>query len=85
MKYKNEIYIIKNILCLIEDPVQVLKLKKKPKNSVEKLLIDILADPKTAKLIYVNDVEVLIDIILRHLLNIPSEEMVTIYNNYKVF
>lgn len=65
--------------------MQVLKLKKKPKNSVEKLLNDILADPKTAKLIYVNDVEVLIDIILRQLLNIPSDEMVTIYNNYKVF
>jgi len=56
-----------------------LKLGKKPKNSVEKMLNDILADPKTAKLIYVNDVEVLIDIIIRQLLNIPSDEMVTIY------
>lgn len=70
--------------CLIEDPVQVLKLKKKPKNSVEKMLIDILSDPKTAKLFYVNDIEVLIDIIIRQLLNIPSDEMVIIYRNIKV-
>lgn len=65
--------------CWIEDPVQVLKLKKKPKNSVEKMLIDILAAPKTAKLFYVNDIEVLIDIIIRQLLNVPSDEMVIIY------
>lgn len=65
--------------CLIEDPVQVLKLKKKPTNSVEKMLKDILTDPKTAKLFYLNDIEVLIDIILRQLLNIPSEEMVKMY------
>lgn len=64
---------------LIEDPIQILKLKKKPKNSVEKMLNDILADPKTAKLFYVNDIEVLIDIIIRQLLNIPSDEMVKIY------
>lgn len=43
------------------------------------MLNDILADQKTAKLIYVNDVEVLIDIILRQLLNVPSDEMVIIY------
>jgi len=72
------------VYCLIEDPVQVLKLKKKPKNSVEKMLIDILSDPKTAKLFYVNDIEVLIDIIIRQLLNIPSDEMVIIYRNIKV-
>lgn len=65
----------------IEDPVQVLKLENKPKNSVEKLLNDILADPKTSKLIYINDVEVLIDIILRQLLNIPADEMVKMYKN----
>jgi len=64
------------IYILIEDPVQVLKLKKKPKNSVEKMLNDILADSKTAKLFYVNDIEVLVDIIIRQLLNIPSEEKV---------
>lgn len=64
--------------CLIEDPVQVLKLKKKPTNSVVKMLKDILTDPKTAELFYLNDIEVLIDIILRQLLNIPSEEMVKI-------
>ncbi|VVC45571.1 Domain of unknown function DUF2013,SH3 domain [Cinara cedri] len=67
-----------NLLILLnteKDPVQILKLKKKPKNSVEKLLIDILSDPKTAKLFYVNDIEVLIDIIIRQLLNIPSDEM----------
>ncbi|KAF0748384.1 NCK-interacting protein with SH3 domain, partial [Aphis craccivora] len=66
-----------NLLILFnteKDPVQVLKLKKKPKNSVEKMLNDILADSKTAKLFYVNDIEVLIDIIIRQLLNIPSEE-----------
>lgn len=40
------------------------------------MLNDILADPKTANLFYVNDIEVLIDIILRQLLNIPSDEMV---------
>lgn len=40
------------------------------------MLNDILADPKTAKLFYVNDIEVLIDIIIRQLLNIPSDEMV---------
>lgn len=63
-------------MCFIEDPVQVLKLNKKPKNSVEKMLNDILADSKTAKLFYVNDIEVLVDIIIRQLLNIPSDEMV---------
>lgn len=66
-----------NLLILFnteKDPVQVLKLKKKPKNSVEKMLNDILADSKTAKLFYVNDIEVLVDIIIRQLLNIPSEE-----------
>lgn len=61
---------------LIGDPVQILKLKKKPKNSVEKMLNDILADPKAAKLFYINDIEVLIDIIIRQLLNVPSDEMV---------
>lgn len=40
------------------------------------MLNDILADPRTAKLFYVNDIEVLVDIIIRQLLNIPSEEMV---------
>lgn len=40
------------------------------------MLNDILADSKTAKLFYVNDIEVLVDIIIRQLLNIPSEEMV---------
>ncbi|CAI6365726.1 unnamed protein product [Macrosiphum euphorbiae] len=67
-----------NLLILLnteKDPVQVLKLKKKPKNSVEKMLNDILADSKTAKLFYVNDIEVLVDIIIRQLLNIPSDEM----------
>lgn len=64
------------IFYFIEDPVQILKLKKKPKNSVEKMLNDILADSKTAKLFYVNDIEVLIDIIIRQLLNVPSDEMV---------
>uniref|UniRef100_A0A2S2P683 NCK-interacting protein with SH3 domain n=1 Tax=Schizaphis graminum TaxID=13262 RepID=A0A2S2P683_SCHGA len=67
-----------NLLILFnteKDPVQVLKLKKKPNNSVEKMLNDILADSKTAKLFYVNDIEVLVDIIIRQLLNIPSEEM----------
>lgn len=66
----------------IEDPVQVLKLKKKPKNSVEKMLNDILADSKTAKLFYVNDIEVLVDIIIRQLLNIPSDEMVITFKKY---
>lgn len=67
-----------NLLILLnteKDPVQVLILKKKPKNSVEKMLNDILADSKTAKLFYVNDIEVLVDIIIRQLLNIPSDEM----------
>jgi len=40
------------------------------------MLNDILADSKTAKLFYVNDIEVLVDIIIRQLLNIPSDEMV---------
>lgn len=70
--------------------MQILKLKKKPKNSVEKMLNDILADPKTANLFYVNDIEVLIDIILRQLLNIPSDEMVKlnfnlVKNNFIIF
>lgn len=48
------------------------------------MLIDILSDPKTAKLFYVNDIEVLVDIIIRQLLNIPSDEMVIIYYNYQI-
>lgn len=42
------------------------------------MLNDILADSITAKLFYVNDIEVLVDIIIRQLLNIPSDEMVMI-------
>lgn len=79
-KYNNLFILSTNVTTfsyyLIEDPVQTLKLKKKPRNSVEKMLNDILADSKTAKLFYVNDIEVLIDIIIRQLLNIPSDEMV---------
>jgi len=77
-KRDNAKVLTENLLILLnteKDPVQILNLKKKPKNSVEKLLNDILAYPKTAKLIYLNDIEVLVDIILRQLLNIPSEEL----------
>ncbi|XP_025207112.1 NCK-interacting protein with SH3 domain [Melanaphis sacchari] len=75
---KNAKVLTENLMILLileKDPVQVLKLKKKPKNSVEKMLNDILADSKTAKLLYINDVEVLVDFIIRQLLNVPSEEM----------
>ncbi|XP_050544440.1 NCK-interacting protein with SH3 domain isoform X2 [Daktulosphaira vitifoliae] len=66
-----------NLLILLnteKDPIQVLELKKKPKKAVEKMLNDMLADSKTAKLFYMNDIEVLVDILLRRLLNLPSEE-----------
>lgn len=48
------------------------------------MLNDILADSKTAKLFYVNDIEVLIDIIIRQLLNIPSDEMVNTLKYYLI-
>ncbi|XP_050421575.1 NCK-interacting protein with SH3 domain [Adelges cooleyi] len=66
-----------NLLLLLnteKDPVNILDLKKKTKNSVVKMLNDMLADPKVAKLFYVNDIEVLVDIVIRCLLNIPAEE-----------
>uniref|UniRef100_A0A5K3F5J9 SH3 domain-containing protein n=2 Tax=Mesocestoides corti TaxID=53468 RepID=A0A5K3F5J9_MESCO len=43
-----------------------------PRNAARKLIADIFSDSKTAKLVYCNDVEVVVDVIIRHLCDLPA-------------
>ncbi|XP_053399452.1 LOW QUALITY PROTEIN: NCK-interacting protein with SH3 domain-like [Mercenaria mercenaria] len=54
-----------------EDPVQMFEHEPKPPNSVMKILQDMYSSPGTANILYTNDARVLIDIILRHLIDLP--------------
>lgn len=54
-----------------EDPVQMFDHEPRPPNSVMKLLHDMYSTKGTANILYTNDAKVLIDIILRHLIDLP--------------
>ncbi|VDD82282.1 unnamed protein product [Mesocestoides corti] len=47
-----------------------------PRNAARKLIADIFSDSKTAKLVYCNDVEVVVDVIIRHLCDLPASSPV---------
>ena len=45
-------------------------------NAVHKLLIEILDEQETAKLFYLNDVRVIVDIVITHLNNLSADDQV---------
>ncbi|VDN39870.1 unnamed protein product, partial [Dibothriocephalus latus] len=47
-----------------------------PKNAARKLLADIFSDPKTAALIYCNDTDVVVDVIIRQTCDLPPSSPV---------
>lgn len=66
------------ILCFhtSDDPVQIFDHHPKPENSVMKILQDMYSQPGTAFILYTNDAKVLIDIILRHLIDLSPGDQV---------
>ncbi|XP_060558045.1 NCK-interacting protein with SH3 domain-like [Ruditapes philippinarum] len=58
-----------------EDPVQMFEHQPQPANSVMKMLQDMYSSPSTADILYTNDARVLIDIIMRHLIDLPPGNM----------
>ncbi|KAL4230198.1 hypothetical protein ACF0H5_010583 [Mactra antiquata] len=54
-----------------EDPVVMFDHKPPVVNSIMKLLQDMYSSPSTARILYTNDERVLLDIILRHLIDLP--------------
>ena len=65
--------------CNAEDPVRIFDHQPAPPDSVLKLFIDLFNKNVTANLFYTNDVKVLIDIILRQLLDITPGDKVSYF------
>jgi len=52
----------------------------KPENAVMKILQDMYSRKETSFILYTNDAKVLIDILLRHLIDLsPGDEVCTLY------
>lgn len=64
------------IFFFVEDPAPMFDHLPKPDNSVMKILQDMYSRPETSFILYTNDAKVLIDIILRHLIDLsPGDEV----------
>lgn len=53
-----------------------------PRNAVRKLLADIFSNRDTASLIYCNDVNVVIDVIIRQVCDLPANSPVSLFSEF---
>ena len=66
------------ILSPTEDPVSLSEDTSSPCNSVMKMLQDMYSLPATSCILYTNDAKVLIDIILRHVIDLSPGDQVSV-------
>lgn len=59
-----------------EDPVKMFDHEPQPPDSVMKFLQDLYSNPDTSGILYTNDAKVLVDIVLRHLIDLSPGDIV---------
>lgn len=65
------------VYTVVEDPVKMFDHEPQPPDAVIKFLQDLYSSPATACILYTNDAKVLIDIILRHLVDLSPGDIVS--------
>ena len=60
-----------------DDPVKMFEHEPQPPDSVMKFLQDLYSGPETSNILYTNDAKVLVDIILRHLIDLSPGDIVS--------
>lgn len=72
-----EYHFHENFFSISEDPAKLMDHQPQAANSLLKIITDIFASDETSNLFYKNDVAVLIDIVLRNLIdNSPNYEVI---------
>ena len=65
------------MFVIIDDPVKMFEHEPQPPDSVMKFLQDLYSSPETSSILYTNDAKVLVDIILRHLIDLSPGDIVS--------
>ena len=65
------------MFVIIDDPVKIVEHEPQPPDSVMKFLQDLYSSPETSSILYTNDAKVLVDIILRHLIDLSPGDIVS--------
>ena len=69
------------MICFdIADPVRMFEHEPCPPDAVLKFFSDVYASPDTSDLLYTNDANVLLDIIIRQLTDLPPGDKVRYWN-----
>ena len=57
--------------------MKIFEHEPQPPDSIMKFLQDLYSNPETSSILYTNDVKVLVDIILRHLIDLSPGDIVS--------
>ena len=76
-------FVISLVEYFLEDPVRTFDCEPTPPHSLLKMFTDLFGSLKTANLFYTNDVRVLIDMVIRNILDLSAVDVVM--SNIKIF